>query len=193
MITRVFITIAFFIAGGAVACAQSVEVQVREATAVWTRTTGVYVPAMVQRSISLEIEASRRREVLTSTGGGVRSDTGSATIAGVEPPGKVISGVARQRESEEGYASADPSQPGTIRNVALWLERFPTIRVVVQPTPPKDFLLTINGESCPSTEKAMYRVPVGEVKVRVWRPGTSICEKTYNTSPGSAYEVQCTF
>src|SRR5262249_9699294 len=32
---------------------------------------------------------------------------------------------------------------------SFWIERFPTIRLVVEPTAPRDYSVSINGEDCP--------------------------------------------
>src|SRR4051794_24960436 len=39
---------------------------------------------------------------------------------------------------------------------SLWLVRFPTIRLNVNPTAPRDYVVSINGEDCPATEKGLY-------------------------------------
>jgi hypothetical protein len=69
--------------------------------------------------------------------------------------------------------------PGVSTNpferLMAFLETFPTIRIVVQPAPPRDYSVVINGEECPATEQGVYKVPGGWVDVRVERPGKPPC------------------
>jgi hypothetical protein len=142
---------------------QSLEQQVNREADEWTAKTGIYVPQSVRQSRLRESELDK-----------LQRDKRSAQVAAV---------IVEKNE---------PDANKTVGS-AFWLDTLPTIRVLVQPKPPQDFQLTINGESCPATEKAMYRVPAGAVTVKVWRQGTAVCEKMYTTRPGSTYDVQCTF
>lgn len=174
--------VAFFtlaVAGITSASAQTLEQKLHQATDAWTMQTGIYVPVSVRQHYFKELATQASAAVEKKFGGS------SSVLATIQ------SNSLAKAETKEMESATN--QIATTQNVGLWLQRFPTIRVIVQPTPPKEFLLTINGEACPATEKAMYRVPAGTVTVRVWRQGSAVCEKTHNTSPGSIYDVTCAF
>ena len=173
-----FFTVA--VAGIASASAQTFEQKLHRATDAWTVQTGIYVPVSVRQHYF--------REMTTQVAATVDKFGGSSNVLAT-----IQSHTFGKADTTAIDKAAVANQMATTHNVGLWLQKFPTIRVIVQPTPPKEFLLTINGEACPATEKAMYRVPAGTVTVRVWRQGSPVCEKTHNTSPGSTYDVACTF
>src|SRR5262249_39637562 len=103
-------------------------------------------------------------------------DTGSLQFARVGPPTrspglfsvKTTGGAFRVTNEQAGVLAKLLS----IESISSWLERFPTVRVVVQPAPPVDYIVAINGEKCPP-EKGLYRVPAGLVDVQVTRVGKS--------------------
>jgi hypothetical protein len=148
------------------AIVQKVEQRLNKATDEWTNITGEFVPGVARQK-----EFKRVSELIVHTNFAHSFDGGTGPDAARRLTDKLT----------------DPQRQG------LWLQKLPTIRIVVQPMPPKDFLLTINGEQCPATEKAIYRVPEGAVTVRVWREGSASCEKTYDTVAGQVYDVQCAF
>jgi hypothetical protein len=83
-------------------------------------------------------------------------------------------------QQERAKVTTIETRPGVLdpysgHRVNSFLERFPTIRIVVQPTPPRDYSVSINGEDCPATEKSLYKVPAGVIEVRVERPGKPPC------------------
>ena len=188
MIKRaIAIYIALIFCGIKAASAQSIEQQLHQVTEAWTNETGIYVPRVVRQKF---FEALSDRIAATV-------DPQINALAHAESQER----LRRNHEALPNEAQATDrarlanaiGRLATVQTVGLWLERFPTIRVIVQPMPPKEFLLTINGEPCPATEKAMYRVPAGAVTIRVWRQGSAPCEKTYNTVAGAVYDVQCAF
>ncbi|MDE5457639.1 hypothetical protein GWE18_33470 [Bradyrhizobium sp. CSA112] len=206
MIKRaIAINIALIFCGIKAASAQSIEQRLHQVTEEWTEQTGIYVPGAVRqeyiRGISAQIasiipppailplpQQQQQNPVWTTPGTyGPQGGTQQADILAGHPTQPLgPNNAATFREHAI-------SQLATVQTVGLWLQRFPTIRVIVQPTPPREFLLTINGEPCPATEKAIYRVPAGAVTVRVWRQGSSTYEKTYNAVAGQVYDVQCAF
>jgi hypothetical protein len=60
-------------------------------------------------------------------------------------------------------------------SLAPTLTRFPDIKIVVQPRPPLDYAVEINGSSYPATEKSLYGVAPGFTKVRITREGKNPC------------------
>ena len=158
------------IADPTVASAQSLNDRLSKETDKYTARTGIYVPKLVRNQAFKSVA----QELDKPLGTDMRAISRLATV------------------SAPAYAQSDPADRAA-QSLGLWLEKFPTVQVIVTPKPPQDFQLTINGEACPSTEKALYRVPSGQIVVKVWRKGTTVCEKTYTAAPGSVYEVACTF
>jgi hypothetical protein len=48
-----------------------------------------------------------------------------------------------------------------VKNLYNELDSWPFIKLVVVPTPPRDYSIKINGKSMPATERSEYAVPVG--------------------------------
>ena len=71
------------------------------------------------------------------------------------------------------------------------LQSYPTVHVVVDPVPPRDYKVSINGDDCPPTEKGVYKVPSGNVQVSVTRPNKTPCSWTGNLSDGREQLIQC--
>jgi hypothetical protein len=91
--------------------------------------------------------------------------------------------------AEESLGETKPSRLQSV--ISNWLERFPTIRLVVQPSPPRDYQITINGEPCPPTEKSLYKVPAGTAEVRVIRGAMPPCVWRGQLKDGLTEEVRC--
>jgi hypothetical protein len=68
---------------------------------------------------------------------------------------------------------------------------FPMIHIVVQPSPPIDYSITINDENCPPSARHIYKVPIGITKVRVERAGRPPCLWDRNLMDGRVYDLQC--
>jgi hypothetical protein len=85
------------------------------------------------------------------------------------------------------------AQEQAARTLNGWLENFPTIRLIVQPAPPRDYSVAINGEDCPPTERGLYKVPSGLVQVRVERAGKPPCVWSGRLTDGRTQEVPCNF
>jgi hypothetical protein len=92
-----------------------------------------------------------------------------------------------------GLMSRSTSREELTRALSGWLERFPTIHLVVQPAPPRDYSVAINGEDCPATERGLYKVPFGSVEVRVVRTGRPPCVWSGKLVDGRTQEVSCNF
>jgi hypothetical protein len=73
------------------------------------------------------------------------------------------------------------------------IERYSTIRLSVQPAPPRDYTVAINGEDCQAIESGVYKVPNGPVEVRVVRPGKTPCRWSGRVTDGRTQEVVCNF
>jgi hypothetical protein len=88
----------------------------------------------------------------------------------VRPAAKTAEG--QRKFSRRGYGYGRESSNVL---VAL-LERFPILHVVVQPVPPRDYVIVINGERQVATEESKYAVERGRrTNVRVTRVGRPPC------------------
>lgn len=74
-----------------------------------------------------------------------------------------------------------------------FLHEFPTIRLEVKPTPPRDYKVVINGEDCPATESGLYRVPPGDTTVNVTRADKPACTWSGQIQSGKEQLVSCQF
>jgi hypothetical protein len=114
----------------------------------------------------------------------------SAQIQAATKKATEVLGQATE-EAREEVAKGRPTLNLTILDG--WLERFPTIHLIVQPVPPRDYNVTINGEDCPTTERGLYKVPFGRVEVRVERTGKPSCLWNGQLVDGRTQEVACNF
>jgi len=131
-------------------------------------------------------------------GGTVESTSGGKTVMlkGKSGTGKFVA-----------YASALPPRPDAPqqsagRTVGYFLENlvdaakigdllqtFPQLHIVVQPVPPRDYSVKINGRTYAATEVALYGVVAGAiVMVRIERAGKPPCD----WSGGQVQTVSCT-
>ena len=94
------------------------------------------------------------------------------------------------KSGKPGEASSD-LKPA--KSIDFWLEKYPVIRIVVQPAPPRDYKVSINGQDCPATEKGLYKVPIGIVDVRIQREGKPPCVWSGRLTNGGKQEVACNF
>jgi hypothetical protein len=78
-------------------------------------------------------------------------------------------------------------------SISISLESFPTIHISVDPIPPRDFKVSINGEDCPATEAGLYKVPVGSAQVSVVRSGKTPCTWSGSMARGQTQLVSCHF
>jgi hypothetical protein len=77
------------------------------------------------------------------------------------------------------------------KQFALYLQKFGTIQIKVNPVPPRDYSVTINGESCPATEKGEYKVMPGNSTVKVTRPTKPSCDWSGSIAEGGVQLVAC--
>ncbi|WP_166299588.1 hypothetical protein [Bradyrhizobium sp. 2S1] len=79
----------------------------------------------------------------------------------------------------------------TVERTTVILEKYSTIRLLVNPAPPRDYNVTVNGEVCPATEAGIYKVMPGESVVNATRPKKPKCEWRGSIAPGAVQEVKC--
>ena len=70
------------------------------------------------------------------------------------------------------------------------LEKFPTIHLTVQPVPPIDYTVAINGQDCPP-DRGAYKVPVGNFEIQVVRSGKPPCLQKGILSEAETRAIAC--
>jgi hypothetical protein len=84
--------------------------------------------------------------------------------------------TAQRKFSREGYGYGYRGDLESSNLVVAFLERFPILHVVVEPIPPRDYVILINGERQVATEESKYAVGRGKrTSVRVTRAGRPPC------------------
>jgi hypothetical protein len=79
-------------------------------------------------------------------------------------------------------------------NITIFLDRYGTLQLRIQPVPPRDYHVAINGEAAGTmTEKALYKVPPGVASVSVTRSPAPACEWRGLIASGETIEVPCMF
>jgi hypothetical protein len=96
-----------------------------------------------------------------------------------------------QIEARPGYKVAFVDDLLSLSRVGSILERFPNIHLVVQPVPPRDYIVEINDERYPATESGLYGVAPGVVKVRVVRGTKPPCSWAGTVARGADQVVSC--
>jgi hypothetical protein len=174
-------------------------IDVDVATERWASENNVFVTKSARDQLhellvaSLSNSVGLPKESLSAVGQELR-DTGSLRFARVGPPTRspglfsVPTTVgAVQVTSEQASVLAKLL---SMESISSWLARFPSIRVIVQPAPPVDYNIAINGEKCPP-DKGLYRVPAGLVDVQVTRFGKAPCVWRGSVLQGQTQDVSC--
>jgi hypothetical protein len=73
----------------------------------------------------------------------------------------------------------------------FYLQKFSTIKLEVQPAPPRDYSVVINGEKCPATDEGIYKVLPGNADVNVTRPAIAPCIWHGPVTEGQIQVVNC--
>ncbi|TPL71894.1 hypothetical protein FJ941_28320 [Mesorhizobium sp. B2-3-13] len=105
--------------------------------------------------------------------------------------------TAKWSTGEYTFAWEDTSQFAAISKaldaqmIYAALEQLPLVTVIVEPVPPVDYLVDINGEQVHSVKKGVYRVDPGDVVVRVARPTRPACLWKGSLKLGDQQTVTC--
>jgi len=172
-------------------------IDISVATDRWASEKNVFVTKSARNQLNEFLVASLTNSVglpkdsLSALGQELR-DTGSLRIARAPTRSPGLFSV----QTTGGAVQVTPEQASVLgkllsmESISSWLERFPSVRVVVQPAPPIDYSIAINGEKCPP-EKGLYRVPAGLVKVQVTRSGKAPCIWHGSLLQGQVQDVSC--
>jgi hypothetical protein len=88
-------------------------------------------------------------------------------------------------------------QAGLVRRAMGYLpysdffEHYAIVRIAVSRAARRDYKVVINGEACPTTDKATYLVPPGKVSVTVTRAGKPSCSWAGTMAAPKEYTVEC--
>jgi hypothetical protein len=91
--------------------------------------------------------------------------------------------------AQSGELETDPSKLRAATE--HFLQKYPMIRLIVNPAPPRDYSVSINHQDCKATEKGLYKVLPGLTRVRVERSGKAPCEWSGRLLQGDSQEILC--
>jgi hypothetical protein len=74
---------------------------------------------------------------------------------------------------------------------SAFLEKFATVHLTVQPAPPRDYKVEINGDDCDATDQGLYVVMPGRTTVDVTRPQKPACNWSGEIGAGKTQLVNC--
>lgn len=153
--------------------------------------TGVFTTRAAMQAVGTSLAGMPGANVVTGFGAGLARDrmlegaiamgpAGAGMIASVRPPapsaGASIGSAAPADPSGSGAPGASAGYFGWIADwVMPSLRKLPTIQLTVNPSPPRDYQVKINGEECPATEQGRYAVAPGDIVVSVTRTGRPEC------------------
>lgn len=163
------------------------ELNVNSLVDQWTAQTGIVITAPARKEL-VQTLAQQLREKAPQHGfsdAEAKKLSRSLTIAEALAvhPDRII-GTSHQADTWAGITSVplkNPEQWSFVSRLmsleTLWpyLKRYPLIKVVVDPMPPRDYKVEINGKFYPATEQSLYGVPDGSVSVRVLRENKPPC------------------
>lgn len=184
----------------------------------WSRERGVIVTSDVREQISRNLAfrfATDAPKVGLSTAdawhlGGAIADGGRvsvesrgsannvAVLTGMSRTGATIAS-ARINIEPPDQGGHQPSRRsfweglGDYFKVGEILQTYPQLHLVVQPVPPRDYSVTINGQTYDATDMGLYGVvPGATITVRVERPGKQPCDWSGQVMGGQVQTIACT-
>ena len=166
----------------------------------WTQQTGIYISGPAQRLLAqqLALEFSRNAQAAgfgSADAGSLTGLMGSTLHLNLVPDGK-WGGIATPN-GVVSFSSIDQrqlvSRIYSVQNINLYLEQFAVVQLNVQPVPPRDYSVFINGEPCPTTERALYKVPPGASTVSITRPPAPVCIWQGQIASRQTVVVPCNF
>ncbi|MER9091520.1 hypothetical protein NKI34_10380 [Mesorhizobium sp. M0700] len=191
-----FATMAFALVSGASAQDTNWDAIIAE----WADQRGELVTPAAQKaalkafSDDFMAKASVLRIAPDATANIAKAMTGDGYVT-VKPHGVVV--VAFGSDGERTFTFTEPGQFDAVvkalepKLLFAQLVEFPLVKVLVDPVPPVDYIVEINGERVQAREKGEYRVDIGETTVRVTRPPHPDCSWKGTLPAGAEQEVAC--
>jgi hypothetical protein len=129
--------------------------------------------------------------------GGTVESTSTGFVRGRSRNGTVTTYASvrpyRPESTQQASALGDfLSRLVDVTGIGQVLQKFPQIHIVVQPVPPRDYSVKINGRIYDATERALYGVAAGAiVMVRIERVGKPACDWSGRVSEDQVQTVTC--
>jgi hypothetical protein len=186
---------AFLLCLSAAASAQSAKESAKDFTP-----AGAYITAPVAKELG-QARASEFSKAASSAGFTTRETRliarglRDATIKVVNPKASAWRQTFKTLHGSVTVSTIE--QAGLIRRAMGYLpysdffDQYATLRLSVRSPLSRDFKVTINGETCPATDKASYLVPPGKVSVTVTRAGKPACAWSGTVEGKKERTVEC--
>lgn len=167
----------------------------------WSASKGIYVLKLARESVSRSMASKIDSDPTISFGPKKKLSSAIASYGALDlnysnrpgPRERTVTAVLPTKEDIElSYEAAySVSNVFSFVFVSIVLDQLPTIHVVVEPAPPRDYRIVINGEDCPPTEESQYAAPAGAINVSVQRAGKKPCTWSGKLASGQAQQVKC--
>jgi hypothetical protein len=210
--TGVLALLTIVIAEITVAQAQTVSsTSVNAAINRWSKEKGVVVTMEVRKQVAgdlaFEFTTNAREKAGLETveawhlggaiadGGAIeyRNSGNSPRLRGKDAAGKVVFSSSAPARSGGNSAWDWVLHIVDYTKIGSLLQKYPQVHLVVQPVPPRDYSVKINGSTYDATEPSLYGVAAGvTIMVRVERSGKPPCEWSGIVSDGQVQMVDCT-
>jgi hypothetical protein len=181
----------------------------------WSKENRVVVTKEVRENVAgdlaFEVTTNARHTGLSTVEawhlGGAIADGGvieyrpSATpsLQGKDATGRIIFSSNPPKDEPASAEAINRSKWDWIRYIADYskigrlLQKYPQIHLIVQPVPPRDYSVKVNGSTYEATERSLYGVPPGvTIVVRVERSGKPPCQWSGIVFDGQVQMVDCT-
>lgn len=180
--------------------AQDMEFSVTAAVKQWSEETGVIIMPAAER-LALDAVAAQFSEQAIAAG---VSPTEAARFSRSISEGAMIAGTSEGIKGkwlmgEVELSFDNPSQVAAVQGalganfIYMQLRQLPRIIVQVEPVPPRDYAITINGQKAHLRDegKDMFAVGPGPASVRVTRQDQPACTWSGVLSHGDEQNVTC--
>jgi len=175
--------------------ASSQEVYFEQSIDEWRIASGVSVTDAGQKAALQAVAASFSEDAIAAGVDPLMAAKFSEAILGKGVIGGTADGMFAKwakGSSELKFQTADAKIRALNSSfLVTQLERLPRVVFYVEPVPPKDFVIEINGEVAELTDRLEYAVDPGWVNVRVTRNLKPDCSWAGELKPGAMQAVNC--
>jgi hypothetical protein len=184
---------------------------VNEAVDRWSKEKGIVITSEVRRKLAADLAfefTTNAQQAGVSTveawqlggaiasGGTVEYSTGknSQTLRGKERTGKIIFSADAPRPRITGNSMGEWVLHLTdFFKISSLLQKYPKVHLIVNPVPPRDYSVKINGSTYEATEQSLYGVVSGTfTSIRVERLGKPPCLWAGVVSADDEVQIDCT-
>src|SRR5262245_34351879 len=122
----------------------------------------------------------------------LRAEIRSANVlTAVDPGWKVATTTTTSQEAS--VITGSISEALSYAQVGFYIRTYPRVQLDIQPVPPRDYKVLINGEQCPATMESQYAIRSGKVSVVVTRDPKPPCRWEGMLTSGAVQVVTCRF